>query len=104
MNLTVEERTPIGFEQMTVSSVALPLTATTYNRDGIVADLAVITVETDAVRYRVDGAAPTASVGHQIAANGNVTVYGINNIRRIQLIRVTTDATVFVTYYRRGDS
>lgn len=97
-------RVPLGFEQLTVSSTSKALTATVYDvldGDGV-ADLAVISVETDAIRYRCDGVAPTASVGMPQAANSTFTVYGVLSVRKLRMIRVTTDATIEVHYYRVG--
>lgn len=106
MNTTVEIRgAAVGYESITVSSTALSFTSATAFPDGKTprADLAVVTCETDAVRYRVDGVAPTASVGHKLAADGSLTVYGEANLKAIQFIRVTSDATLRVTYYRQGN-
>ena len=94
----------MGYESITVSSTALGFTSGTAFPGGKQpADMAVVTIETDAIRYRVDGVAPTASEGHKAAADSSFTVYGTQNLRAFQMIRVTTDATVKVTYYRRGD-
>lgn len=98
-------RVPVSFEQLTVSSTAKLLTATKYDiGDGEgVADLAIISVETDAIRYRTDGVAPTATVGMPQAANSTFTVYGVLCVKKLQMIRVTTDATIEVSYYRVGN-
>lgn len=104
MNTTVDVRSPFAFETLTISSTALPLTAGTYDRsDGAPADWALVTVETDALRFRDDGAVPTASVGHKQAADSSFMVYGTRAIRQLRMIRVTTDATVMVTYGRQAD-
>lgn len=101
---TTKQRIPVGFETITVSSAALGFTSATAFPDGLpAADMAILTVETDAIRYRADGVAPTASVGHQAAANSAVTVYGTSCLRKFRMIRVTNDATVFVSYYKQGD-
>lgn len=106
MNTTVEIRgAAIGYEDITVSSTALGFTTGTAFPDGKTAraDLAVVTCETDAVRYRLDGVAPTATVGHKLAADGSLTIYGERNLKAAQFIRVTLDATLRVTYYRQGN-
>lgn len=104
MNTTTEIRTPVpgGFEQITVSSTVKTLDPLKFNPDGRPADMAIITCETDAVRYRSDGQAPTAAVGHQLAVAGVLLVYGEAAMRALQLIRVTGDATLFVSYFRQG--
>jgi hypothetical protein len=99
---------PMGDEVITVSSTALPFTATAYAPAGQnPAVLAVCTVETDSIRYRVSGLNPTASVGTiaiaTATAPASFTVCGTMNIQRFRMIRVTTDASVTCQYYRRGD-
>lgn len=95
---------PINFEQITVSSTALGFTVAKFEPPGTkAADLAVVNVEAFAVRYRVDGLNPTASVGQPAAADTAMTVCGTLNIRAIRFIRQTSDATLSVHYYRMGD-
>ena len=96
--------TPFAFEQITVSSTALGFTAATAFPDGLPgAAMAVVSVESNAVRYRADGIVPTAAVGMPIAVDGVVTVCGALSIKRIKFIRVSSDATISVHYYREGD-
>lgn len=103
-NTTVEVRVPFAEEQFTVSTTAVSLTASKYQGDGRVADLAILTVATDNIRYRVTGLAPTSTVGHQAKADTGVLVYGAAAIRNLQMIRSgAADADVYVTYYRCGN-
>lgn len=96
---------PGGFEELDVSSTALPFTAALYGQDpSNLAILAEVTVEEDAVRVRVDGVAPTATVGQLWPVGSKLYVCGRQNIRNFQVIRVTGDADVTVTYYRMGDN
>lgn len=100
-----DERAPFAYETITVSSTALGFTTATAFPDGLQpADAAFVSVETDAIRFRVDGIVPTAAIGHKIASDGSFWVYGTLNCRKLRMIRVTNDATIRVTYYRRGDS
>lgn len=95
---------PFAFEEIDVSSTAKGFTTATAFPDGLKgADLAVAFVEDDAVRYRADGIAPTATVGILVAVNTSFTVCGEASIRRFRMIRQTTDADVSVMYYRDGD-
>lgn len=97
--------TPFAYEEIAVSSTAKSFTMATAFPDGAVgASLAVVTVEDDAVRYRDDGLNPTATVGHLARVNTGLNVCGENSIRRIRMIRQTTDADVHVSYYRLGDN
>lgn len=100
---------PFADQTLTVSSTALPLTATVYAPDGQKpADMAVCNVETDSIRFRVNGLNPTAAVGQIVlataAAPASFTACGEASIRRIRLIRVTADSSVTCTYYRDGDN
>jgi hypothetical protein len=60
---------PLGFAQVAVTS-----TAQTFGAAGVTvptgARLAVMTVDAANVRYRDDGAAPTASIGIQLSSSG----------------------------------
>lgn len=93
-----------AFEEISVSSTAIGFTAATAFPDGRKgADMAVVTIEDDAIRYRDDGLAPTATVGHPAAVNTSLTVCGAASLKRFLAIRQTTDADINVTYYRMGD-
>lgn len=57
-----------------------------------------LTVEAQPVRYRYDGAAPTATEGHPLIATDELIIYGQQNIEQFQIIRSgASDATVRVT-------
>lgn len=94
---------PFAFEQITVSSTAVGFTTATFAPSGSgKADMAVVDVETNAIRYRADGLNPTAAVGSPIAASGSFTVCGQASIQVVRFIRQTADATLDVHYYRVG--
>lgn len=83
-----------------VSTTALTLEAFTDITQAQVdrANRIRITVETQSARYRYDGTAPTASVGHLLPAPSELILTGTDNVRRFQIIRATgSDATVMVT-------
>lgn len=88
---------PLGYQQLTVSSTAVALT---LPATGIVR-MAVMVVETDAIRYRDDGTSPTASVGMPVASGGGVIVYNAA-ISKFKAIRQTNDAKLNISYY--GDA
>lgn len=92
-----------AYEAITVSTTAVGFTAATFapsNAREAVA--AMFTVESNPVRYRYDGTAPTATEGHRaVAANDPIIIYGRQNIRNFKSIREgAADATVRVTYLR----
>lgn len=65
------------------------------------AQAALVTVLLQAVRYRSDGTDPTNAVGHYVAANGTVELFG-SEIDTVKFIEATAASTadLFVTYYR----
>ena len=95
------------YEAITVSNTAIGLTATKVRPSAAANTPAhggafevFISVETNAIRYRIDGTDPTASEGHPLAAGDKLTVTGHNNIRRLKMIRQSADAAVKVTFFR----
>ena len=88
----------IGHQQLTVSSAPVMLTVP------YLASRAAIVVQTDAVRWRADGTAPTASVGIPQAANSRIDLTDPmadykELLGNLQFIRVTTDATLDIEYF-----
>ena len=59
--------------------------------------IAIITPETQAVRWRDDGVAPTASVGMPLAAG--VTLQYDGDLSGIKFIEQTSGAKLNITYY-----
>jgi hypothetical protein len=61
------------------------------------ANIAWIGVESQGIRYRDDGTAPTASVGFPIAAGG--TLFYVGTLSAIELIQQNVAAIVDVLFY-----
>lgn len=89
-------RDAFDHEVITVSAVAIGLTAGKLAP----AEAALISCTGAGVRYWLDGATPTASEGHALAAGETILVHGQNNLRGLRFIRETADATLAVTYLR----
>lgn len=88
-------------ETITVSNVSLPFTVATSQPTGQVqAFSALVTIEVDSIRWWADGTAPTAAIGHLASPGQTIEVCGTDNIRNFRMIRVTTDSTVRVSYFR----
>ena len=83
--------TCLGYQQITSlsSSTALPVPAG--------ATLALIVPETQNVRWRDDGVAPTASVGMLVPANSSMSYDG--DLKAIRFIAATSGAILNVSYY-----
>lgn len=100
-SLTIEYAA-IAHETITVSSVAIGFTASTYApTNQIAARAAECTVETAGIREWPDGTAPTANAGRPYASGARFTIVGANNMRKFQMIRSSgSDSTVSCGYYR----
>lgn len=83
--------TCLGYQQITslTSSTALTVPAG--------ASLALIVPETQNVRWRDDGVAPTASVGMLVPANSSMSYDG--DLKAIRFIAATSGAILNVSYY-----
>ena len=93
---------PIGYESITVSTIAIGFTAAQLNpANAQRAERAFITVEGAAIRFRIDGTDPTSSEGHLVLANSSFVLSGQNALANFRAIRDGgTDGTAKVTYSR----
>ena len=91
--------TRLGYQQITSLSSAQSLTVPTRDVNGLSVkpSIALITPETQAVRWRDDGTAPTASVGMPLAAG--VTWQYDGDLTKIQFIEQTASAKLNISYY-----
>lgn len=91
--------TRLGYQQITSLSAATALTVPAKDVNGLSCkpSLAMITPETQAVRWRDDGVDPTASVGMPLAAG--VTLQYDGDISNIKFIEQTAGAKLNITYY-----
>ncbi len=81
------------FETLTVSTTALQITEAIRDFDR-----AYITVESQIVRYRVDGGVPTATVGIRLGVDDILELHGKGEVEKFRVIRQdASDATVRVT-------
>src|SRR5438094_631032 len=86
-----------AFEQVSVTNVSVGLTAATLAN----AKMATVNVEAAQIRYRVDGTAPTATVGAILEAGDELIVWGTMDINAIRFIRTGgVSATLNVHYSR----
>lgn len=82
---------PCGYQQITSLSTATALTVPNGAR------LAVIIPQTQAVRFRDDGTAPSASVGLPLAVGQPMEYDG--NLRALQFIEQAASAALNIAYY-----
>lgn len=95
------------FEQLTVGTVAVSLTAGSYSpTTGLRYNGALITAETAPIRWRCDGVAPgtaAAGVGHILgtASGESLTLNGYNNLVNFKAVGESAGTAVIqVTYFR----
>jgi hypothetical protein len=82
----------LGYQQISAPGTSTALTVPKGAR------MALISVSTQAIRFRDDGPAPTATVGFPLAAAGNPFLYS-GNVNAIRIIQQTAGAVVDVVYY-----
>jgi hypothetical protein len=84
----------VAYEKLTVSSTALALSASVYQR----ARSAIIRIESDSVRYRLDGVAPTATDGILMNAGDVLVLSDPLLVHLFRVIRVSGDAVLHAAY------
>lgn len=91
--------TCLGYQQITSLSAASGLTVPTLAPDGSFQKptFALIVAETQGVRWRDDGTAPTASVGMPLAAGVPLQYDG--DLNKIQFIEQAASAKLNISYY-----
>lgn len=99
-----------AFEQITDLSSSVGLTEANYSPTSRAqagrAQRVLITnggvVGTDFFRYRLDGTAPTSSVGHTLLAGDSLLLESYDNIEDFRAIdgAATTGSTIEATYFR----
>jgi hypothetical protein len=91
--------TRLGYQQITTLSSATSLTVPDKDVQGLNCkpSISLITPEGQAVRWRDDGVAPSATVGMPLAAG--VTLQYDGDLTKIQFIEQVSGAKLNVTYY-----
>src|SRR5688572_19886228 len=84
---------PLGYQQITDVSASTALTVPTG------ATFAIVTAETQAVRFRDDGVAPSATVGMPIASGQSYTFSGATALAALRFFEQTSGAILNVSYY-----
>jgi hypothetical protein len=90
---------PLGYCQITLGADAVGFAAACTNGLPASANVAVISVETAAVRWRDDGTAPTASIGMPIAAGAVPFIY-TGTPSAIEFIAQSGSPVIDVSFYR----
>lgn len=100
MSMTLKSITSrLGYQQITSLSSATGLTIPSVDVNGLSCrpTIALITPETQAVRWRDDDVNPTATVGMPLAAG--VTLQYDGDLTKIKFIEQAGSAKLNITYY-----
>lgn len=89
----------IGYQQITSMSSAVSLTVPTVDKNGLnqKPTFALIIPEGQAIRWRDDGTAPTASIGMPVAVGIPIQYDG--DLTKIRFIEQTAGAKLNISYY-----
>lgn len=89
----------LGYQQITSLSTAASLTVPVVDKNGLnqKPTFALIIAETQNVRWRDDGTAPTASVGMPLIVGVPLQYDG--DLSKIQFIEQTASAKLNISYY-----
>lgn len=87
----------LGYQQITSLSGSTALTIA-QDENSRNAGRAIISPETQNVRWRDDGVAPTASVGYLLAVGSELEYEG--SLDRLRFIEVTASAKLNICYYK----
>ena len=82
-----------GHQKLTVAGTAAGLTVPTD------VNYAIMSVETGAMRVRVDGTNPTDAIGFLVSAGQELKVFGEDQLNNLKMIRVTSDSAVLNIQY-----
>ena len=85
-------RLSAGFSQLTSLATATGVSAP------LEAKAAIIQAETQNIRWRDDGTAPTAGIGMQLAAGTSFLFTG--NLQALQIIEETASAKANISFYK----
>lgn len=95
------EYTAINYEAITVGTTVVDLAeAVTSGGATRRGQRALVTVESQQIRFRYDGTAPTSTEGHVAGDGDQIEIVGYDNINNFRAIRhsaATADATIRVT-------
>jgi hypothetical protein len=93
----VNELTPFAYEKLSVTSDAISALNTDYTATAIGC---FITVESNNIRYRIDGGDPDIDDGHLVHVNQNLWFSNPASVRNFKAIAEELTSTLIVTYYR----
>ncbi len=93
--------TPFAYEKITVATDTVSRLSSTYRET---AGAVFITVETNNIRYRIEGGNPDSDDGHLVTASAYQSLWFNDpmSIKNFRAIAISDSATLIVTYYRKN--
>lgn len=90
----------LGYQQIVGLAASTALTVPTRDINGLVSSptVAIIVPETQGVRWRDDGVAPSATVGMPLAVGATLMYDG--DLTKIRFFQQAATATLNVSYYK----
>ena len=85
-----------GYQTLTPNSTTASIL--TQTSMGVNTTIAWITVETAALRYKMNGGTPSTTDGHSLAAAGTLMLKGRHQINNFKVISVSTHGKLFISY------
>lgn len=83
---------PAVFRTLSVTTTPVQVVA-----DGSVWSAALLSVETQAIRFRYDGQQPSTTVGHPVSAGGSIAFSNPSSISQLWIVAQTGTASVTVS-------
>jgi hypothetical protein len=99
MRVNVGTYSPFNHETLTVNAVT-SLTLSLYNVYAL-EHRAILTLETDQIRYWIDGTVPTSLVGHLLNPGDVLVLENMDQLKGFRGIKVTNNASLNVSYLKR---
>ena len=90
---------PFATEQVVVSASVTSLTQAIYKPSGVTPILAIVSTQGGTIHYLEVGT-PTPTYGHTVASPATFAICGIDSIAGFKAIRLNTDTTLTITYYK----
>ena len=99
-HIIVRDGLPYDFESIAVTATVIGLTTAKLSPNSAPPPTAaLLTLETAAIRFRMDGVEPTTSEGHLMSSGDQLTLSSIDQLRKFRAIRDTnTSGVLKVTY------
>lgn len=96
--VVVVDRTSSNYKKMIITTSAVSSLNATLAANS---EAVFLTVETNPIRYKIEGGNPTSTDGHLVssAVYQNLWLHDKHSIRNLKMIAIGGNSTVHVTYY-----